>query len=356
MKKVWHRGSENGWYLTIRENGHRRQLLLVKGPNTREFRKKAEELAIAELATRKVDDCPSNPSWLLVHHVLDGFLKHSLEEHEPKTHDWYKGFFDTFEPKYGKLRVVQLKKQHVMAWVTARGFNDTSANRAIGALKRAFAWAVEEEHISRSPIDHLRKPRTVVRDRVLTPEERQLILASIRDAQFRDYVSALSLTGCRPGEVVCVTRDDVDLEQGIWVLRKHKTVKKTGKPRIIYLCPDALALTKRLIAQHTDGPLFRNTRGRPWTKNAVRLRFTKLRKLHPELKGVVAYTYRSSFATDALEQGVPDATVATLMGHTNTNTLHRFYARLSHKVEHLKEAAAKAIPPAKDAAPPDTAP
>jgi integrase len=62
----------------------------------------------------------------------------------------------------------------------------------------------------------------------------------------------------------------------------------------------------------------------------------------PELKGIVAYTYRSSFATDALECGVNEASVAALLGHTNTTTLHKFYARLSKKVGHLKDAATKA--------------
>jgi hypothetical protein len=38
----------------------------------------------------------------------------------------------------------------------------------------------------------------------------------------------------------------------------------------------------------------------------------------------------------------PDATVAQLLGHTNSSTLHKFYARLSHTIEHMKDAAGKA--------------
>jgi integrase len=153
---------------------------------------------------------------------------------------------------------------------------------------------------------------------------------------------ALTLTGARPGEIRRVTAENVDLQRGCWVFTKHKTVRKTGKPRIIFLCPEALELTRKLMAKNPEGSLFRNTKGLPWSKNAIRLRFTALRKRHPELKGVISYTYRASFATDALEAGVPDATVAALLGHTNTNTLHRFYSRLSHKIAHLQEAAAKA--------------
>jgi integrase len=347
MKKVWYRAAESNWYVTLKENGRRRQILLVKAPGTREGRKLAEAKLIEELAARKhQEDLPSVPSWMLVENILNGFLKHSLAEHEPKTYRWYKGLFGTFLPTYGKLRVTQIAKKHVQAWVKARGYNPTSQNRAIGALKRAFQWAFEEEHISRNPIGHLRKPKSLVRERILTHEERQLILTSIRGQAFRDFVRAMSLTGCRPGEIARLRKEDIDLGRGLWIFNKHKTVKKTGRPRIIYLCAEALELTKALFAKCTDdGPIFRNSRGQPWSGNAIRIRFRNLRRKHPELKGVIAYTYRASFATDALEAGVPDASVAALLGHTNTDTLHRFYARLSQKVDHLKAAAQRATQP-----------
>jgi integrase len=127
------------------------------------------------------------------------------------------------------------------------------------------------------------------------------------------------------------------------VLGTHKTAKKTGKPRVVYLTPAMVDLSRRLIAANPDGPMFRGPRrNSPYSRNAVRIRFRNLRKKHPELKGIVAYSYRSSFATDALEGGVPDATVAALLGHTGTATLHRFYNRLSGRVGHLKDAAEKA--------------
>jgi integrase len=142
----------------------------------------------------------------------------------------------------------------------------------------------------------------------------------------------------------------VDLAAETWVLRRHKTAKKTGRPRVVYLCPEAVELTREQMARHPEGPLFVNSRGMPWTRNAVRIRFRNLRLKHPALKGVIAYTYRSSFATDALEARVPEASMAALLGHTSTATLHRFYNRLSARVGHLKDAAATAIRPQLSAA------
>jgi integrase len=347
MQKVWFRKSKNAWFATVRINGVQKQIRLVTAPDTNEGRKKAEDQLVQELAARGYSqeaeaDAEAPPSWAAVGHVVRAFLQHSRGEHAAETAAWYSNLLTPFAETFGRLRVTQLRKRHVRAWVASKGYNPTSANKAIGALKRAFNWAVEEEHIPKNPIAHVRKPKALVRDRTLTPAERGLILTAIRGPAFRLFVRAMTLTGARPGEVARVTVADVDLGRGLWVFKTHKTAKKTGTPRLIPLCPEAIDLTRELMAEHPDGPLFRNSRGRPWTRNAVRIRFRNLRRKHPELRGIIAYTYRSSFATDALEGGVPDATVAAILGHTNTATLHNYYARLSGRLGHLKDAAARA--------------
>jgi integrase len=48
--------------------------------------------------------------------------------------------------------------------------------------------------------------------------------------------------------------------------------------------------------------------------------------------------YRHTCATDALTNGVPDAQVAELLGHSGTAMLHRHYAHLVAKSRVLKEA------------------
>lgn len=346
MQKVWYRKSKKAWFATILESGKQKQLQLLNAPNTRDGKKLAESQLVQELAARNYspepDDGVKEPRCLTVSHVFKGFLKHSREEHSPETAAWYEDLLRNFEKLCGKLRYTRLRKRHVRAWLKKSGYNPTSQNKALGAAKRAFNWAVEEELILKNPIAHVRKPRPLTRDRILTPEERSLILASIRGPAFRLFVRAMTLTGCRPGEVARVTAENVDVVAGTWTFQKHKTAKRTGKPRVIYLCPEALELTKELMAKWPEGPLLLNSRGKPWTRNAVRIRFRNLRKKYPQLKGIVAYTYRGSFATDALAAGVPETTVSALLGHTNTDTLHRFYARLSHKTGHLKDAAAKA--------------
>ena len=97
------------------------------------------------------------------------------------------------------------------------------------------------------------------------------------------------------------------------------------------------------MEKHPTGPLFRGPRGgKPFTKNGIRCRFRRLRKKLPHLKGVISYTYRHSFATDALENGVGVAQVAELLGHKDTQMVMQHYQHLREKREHLRQAAIQA--------------
>jgi integrase len=150
-------------------------------------------------------------------------------------------------------------------------------------------------------------------------------------------------TGCRPSEVARVTAADTDFDVGAWTFSKHKTARKTGVPRVVYLTPAMVELTRKLMEKHPAGPLFRNRLGKPFTKNAIRCRFRQLRKKLPHLKGVISYSFRHSYVTDALANGVPVATVAELVGHRDLKMIQEYYGHLAQKREHLRQAAIQAV-------------
>ena len=144
-----------------------------------------------------------------------------------------------------------------------------------------------------------------------------------------------------------MTAAHVNLDLGVWVFKEHKTAKRTGKPRVIYLTPAMVELTRRLMEKYPEGPLFRGPRSkRGFTRNGVRCRFRDLRQKLPHLAGVISYTMRHSFATQALVNGVGIAHVAELMGHVDTSMVSQHYAHLAGNVQHMREAARK--PPAMD--------
>ena len=179
---------------------------------------------------------------------------------------------------------------------------------------------------------------------MLTPDERKKILAAIKDQPFRDFVFAMQETGCRPGEVARLPRRTSNLELG------HLGSAQAQDGEEDRQAPHRLPHPGHGRADHEarrrSTPRGRSSAARgaeqPFTRNSIRCRFRRLREKLPHLAGVVAYSYRHTFCTDALVNGVGVAQVAELMGHTATDMVTAVYSKLAGQVDHLRAAAKKA--------------
>ncbi|QJW98443.1 tyrosine-type recombinase/integrase [Frigoriglobus tundricola] len=345
-RKPFFRTFDGWWYAQLDTPGQRKQVKLVKGKeNEREAYRAFCRLVADE---GHVSPTTVNPT---VATVCDLFLDASQRLHKPDTFEWHRYYLQSFCDHHGRLMIAEVKPFHVTKWLDAHPGWKNSRRHAIGILKRAFNWAEEQGYITASPIRGVKKPKGGKRQRVLTPEERQGILDAIPDEPFRQFVFAMQETGCRPGEVAAVTSEHVDLVLGIWKLTEHKTAHQTGKPRVVYLSPAMLELTRTLAQRYRTGPLFRGPAGRAYSRNAIRCRFRRLREKLPNLAHFTAYAYRHTFTTDALTNGVGIAQVAELLGHTSTDMVMRHYQHLAQKVQHMRDAAAKAVGPDRPDAP-----
>ncbi len=125
-------------------------------------------------------------------------------------------------------------------------------------------------------------------------------------------------TGCRPSEACGLEWDSVSVRAGTAVLGLHKTAKKTGKPRTIYLTPAALAVLAEVPTK--DGPVFLSKRGRPYTPAGLRAILTR--------KGIPgAYCLRHTAAQTWLDDGTDFGVVAGLLGHGDLRTV-QVYAQV----------------------------
>ncbi|MBX9623559.1 MAG: site-specific integrase [Gemmataceae bacterium] len=230
----------------------------------------------------------------------------------------------------------------VEGWLAAHPNWTGGRRHAVLIVLRAFTWAVKRKLLSRNPVTGVEVPpqRRVLH--YLTKDQRRAIHGAVRDRAFRTFLTALEQTGCRPGELCAVEAAEADPDAGVWVIPNHKTARKTGRPRTVYLTEAMSGLTRELAAENPDGPLFRNSRGQPWNRNAVRCRFRHLRKKFPGFGPFTATSFRRAFVTDALERGVDAVKVAELVGHTSTDMIMAHYAQLQERVRHMREMAGKA--------------
>jgi integrase len=332
--KPWYRTSKDAWFVEL--GG--KQIRLAKG---RDAEKEAFE-AFYRLMSARPENLPAADK-ITVARLSDLFLDQSQRHHAPDTYAIYRHFLQSFCDSYGRLAAAAIKPFHVSRWVDAHKTWTGARRHAVMAVKRAYSWADKQGVLSPSPVRSVEVDPVRRRTRVLTRDEQAEILAAIRDEPFRQFVLAMIETGCRPSEVARVTAANVDHALGVWVFEAHKTAKKTGKPRVVYLTPAALELTKRLVEKHPEGPLFRGPRGgRPFTRNNIRCRFRRLREKLPHLAHFVCYNLRHTYATQALLNGVGVAQVAELLGHTSTEMVSKVYGHLAGQVAHMREAAKKA--------------
>jgi integrase len=270
--------------------------------------------------------------------ILDRFHDNAIETLAPDTSTLYGRRLAQFKAWCGTLEVSALRHRHLGEWLASRKtWNDSTRRTAAVIICTAFSWASKQGYIPANPLAEFAKPRASRRQAIPTAADVGRVLEARMSPAFRDFFTAIWMTGCRPGEAAKVRAEDFDPEAATWTIQ-GKTTRKTGRMRVVILPPEVVAICRRLAEAHPAGPLFLNSRGRPWKGSKYGEYLRELRKgagIGPEM---VAYGLRHLFATDALERGVPIATVAELLGHTNTLTVSRSYSHLSKRTSHLRDA------------------
>lgn len=349
-RKPWYRSDRNAWFVEI--DG--KQVPLGEHPASLPPPQKSAKTgwnpppsvaaAYGRLMEKKGDEPEAPAPKDSVTSLLGAFLTWTKENKSEATYKLRKHFLASFVKFKGvkALRPDKVGVEVVESWLKAHPNWKASRRHAILILLRAFNWGVARKVIGKNPIAGIEIPRQKRVLSYLTADQRKAVYEATKDRAFRNFLTALQETGCRPGEVSAVEARHVDLDRGVWVLPLHKTEHRTGKPRTVFLNDAMLAVTRELVRLNPAGPLFLNYRKRPWNINSVRCRFRKLRKVFPAFGHFTATSFRRAFVTDALERGVDVAKVAELVGHTSTDMIMRHYNQLQERVTHMREMANKA--------------
>ncbi|GAA4464079.1 tyrosine-type recombinase/integrase [Novipirellula rosea] len=268
------------------------------------------------------------------------YLDWVQENRKQGTYDNNLLYLKSFIESIGKrLKVSQLKKHHITKWTGEnQHWSDTATNDAIAIVQRMLNWAVEEGYLKYSPLPKVRKPRRQRRDVVYNAQQWK----QIKDAAtgpLVEFLDFLYWTGCRPKEARIVEKKHVHDDLIIFPADESKG---ESEPRVIFLSPEPKAIVDRLVAERPEGPLFRNSQGNPWTKDAIKCRLNRMSKVIGFR--VIAYGARHSFATNALTTGgVDPISLSHLMGHKDTAMVSRVYSHLAKNVDFLRAQASKAI-------------
>jgi integrase len=292
--------------------------------------------------------------------TLAGYLEDWLEVKKTQiaasTARDYRGIiFNTIIPKFGlKLKLDQLRRADIKSWLATiddqqvEKISNKRLSNIQSCLRSALQDAVDDEIIESNPLagytfERNEPPREDDHADPFDAAEQALILEHARDPQIRNLFRFAFWTGMRPSELIALNWSDVDWQRDVVSVRKAITRAAKGVPettktvagrREVKLLPPALeALTAQkahtLLANDAifNNPGWRGRGGGRWKGDdqiweawGTTLRRAKVRYRNP-------YQTRHTYASMMLSAGEYPMWVARQMGHADTTTLVRVYAR-----------------------------
>ena len=281
--------------------------------------------------------------------IFEAFLGDLETKVKPYRLNCYISLLEAFALHFGPHRRARdVTGSDVIRWVRLkRTFGKESRQWSVArqrdagqAVKRAIDWVVKRTYIPWSDVLELEFETPQPRDGLISYEDHAKLVKQChklkRSRPFALVLIALRHSGARPIQVREMTA--ANFVNDAWVFRSHKTSGKTRKPLIVRCGGCLHTLTRILVHHRPKGPLFLSAEGTAWPKDGIVLRFKRLRE-SVKLEGISAYSYRHTYATDALQAGIPIATVAALLGHTNSAMVSKVYGHLEKRVDHVTQAA-----------------
>jgi integrase len=235
-------------------------------------------------------------------------------------------YFDkAIVPAIGAKPVRDVTTEDVRAIIWKKkdeGF-DAAAGNIRGVLKRLFDYAMTAGLVTVNPVlalpmRHVHKAKS--RERALSPDEIRVFLKAAFESnirrQFKIGLHLILLTMVRKSELLLARWEHVDFEQAEWHIPAEHS--KTGKPHIVFLSRQSIALFRELQALAGGSALVLPGRGsltRPFAHNAINTAL-KVALAGQSIPAFTVHDLRRTASTLLHESGWASDVVEKALNHT----------------------------------------
>ena len=221
------------------------------------------------------------------------------------------------------VRDVTTEDVRTIIWRKKEEGFDAAAGEIRGVLKRMFDYAqtaglAKANPVLALPMRHVHKAKS--RDRALSPEEVRVFLKAAFESnirrQFKIGLQLILLTLVRKAELLLARWEHVNLEQAEWRIPAENS--KTGKPHIVYLSRQSIALFKELQSLAGGSALVMPGRGsltKPFAHNAINAAL-KVALSGQDIAAFTVHDLRRTASTLLHESGWPSDVVEKALNHT----------------------------------------
>jgi integrase len=234
------------------------------------------------------------------------------------------------------IRVRSLTPRLVEDWMATCSLESPgSRNRYRAFILAPLNWATSEKAgrlLHQTPLRGrlpAEKERTRGGEAVWPPGVYEKIHAAASPA-FRPFLQACGFTGARPSLVSRVEAKHYNVALRVWdvaALYERNATKKTT--RVWLTDPTTRALVERLNALWPEGPVFRTSRGNPWSRCEITRSFHAARDKAGLPQSIILYGLRHTFATRFLQAHPGELEyLRVLLGHKDLKMILQTYSHL----------------------------
>ncbi len=235
------------------------------------------------------------------------------------------------------LQQVRAFEHHPLTGPQAKGLSGHAINTYLRSIRAFWSWLMREEIINSNPFTKIRIPKPPKKI-IITFSEKQLtaMLKSVNTsmpAGFRDWTIILMLldTGLRASELVGLTMNDVNLEDGM-----VKVYGKGNKERVVPFGTKVQRAVWKYLQRYRSQPanplyptLFLTAAGNPITTDRLRMIIEKYaRKASIEGVRCSPHTFRHTCAISYLRNGGDVFSLQRILGHSSLDMV-RIYVNLA---------------------------
>lgn len=235
------------------------------------------------------------------------------------TDNTYEGYIKVasglLAPFFGKMKVHEISPLRVQAYITARSEAGASAptiNRNLCVLASIMKTALVCGCTRINPVAGIKRTRETIRPMPYLTHEDELRLLAALPAWLRTGALVSLEAGLRSGEILRLTRRDIDFQRRVLTVR----ISKNKSPRMVGLNPRlAAALRAHLETIPASAePVFVRADGTPIPVNTWRTLFRRA-AAKAGLTGFRFHDLRHMHGTRLAERGAPPAMIRMALGH-----------------------------------------
>lgn len=300
---------------------------------------------------------------------MDAWFKTWMEQYKEltvkkgtiKTYTCFYGNY--IQDKLGRLKLKDVRPEHIQKLYNdmhKQGLNRNTIEIVSIVLGGMYKQAYKNELISKNPVPLATLPKETAYEerRVLSREEQKLFLEYAASSQYAPIFEFALSTGMRGGEIKALTWENVNFTKGTISVRH--TLIKSGKEyyldtpktnssnRDIPMMENVRMLLKRQkvwqqenrlrIGEHwrpicgLENLVFTTNVGTPidkeYLKNSIDGIVKNINNEGIEFEHITMHTFRHSFATRCIENGMNPQTLKAILGHSKLSMTMDLYAHV----------------------------